>query len=354
MYHTVILAGGIGKRLYPENRSANPKQFLVFENDRTLLENSVERTLPLVPLERTWILAEQKMTERIRSLLPQLPEQQILAEPVRRNTAPAIGLAAAKILETAPDAVLFVLPSDHIIKPVEVFRQTLLDAAALVEQKPEMLVTLGVKPAFPATAYGYIHKGDAIQSATAEAYIAKRFCEKPPLEKAVEYIQSGQYFWNAGIFIFKAQTIWNLLHRYEPELGIHLDRIRASFGTENEHTVTSECFTAMKNISIDYAVMERADTIGVVPATFDWCDIGTWSALDNLYANQRDAAGNICMNAQVAAVQSSNCTVRSSDSKRLFALVGITDTVIVHTDDTTLIMKKNHDELLRELDDNHS
>lgn len=299
--------------------------------------------LPLVPPERTWIITAKAMKERVRLLLPDAAEEQILAEPAGRNTAPAIGWAAAKILETDPDAVMFVLPSDHVIKPENVFRQTLQEAAALVQSMPEMLLTLGIKPVFPATSYGYIQKGAEIKDGV---FYARKFCEKPPLPQAEEYFQSGQYFWNAGIFIWKARMIWDLLHRYEPEIGQRLDEMRDSFGSNDEAAVTEECFAAMKSISIDYAVMERAETVGVLATSFDWNDVGTWRALDRLYAHERDADGNIAVNVKTAAVNSSNCTVRGNEANRLVVLVGIHDTVVVQTDDTVLIMKKDQEELL--------
>jgi mannose-1-phosphate guanylyltransferase len=342
MYHAVILAGGAGKRLWPESTEDNPKPFLTFGSNQTLLENAVQRVQPLVPLENIWIVTAKSMKERVRQLLPNVAVKQILAEPVQRSTAAAIGWAAAKISAADPDAVMFVLPSDHIIKPEDEFRKTLQQAAELIQAKPELLLTLGIKPTFPATSYGYIKKGAAVSLPHRQSgfYYADRFCEKPPLEQAEEYVRSGQYFWNAGIFIWKAETLWQEIHRCEAALGRQLDTIRDSLGSTNEEAVSEQCFAAMPNVSIDYAVMERAAAVAVVPVAFDWNDAGTWIAVDRIYADQRDADGNIAVNTKLTAVDSSNCTVRSSGTDRLVSLVGIQDTIVVQTADAVLIMKK--------------
>ncbi|GHT42844.1 mannose-1-phosphate guanylyltransferase [Planctomycetales bacterium] len=348
MNHAVILAGGFGTRLFPESRKERPKQFLSFEGDRTLLEGTLERLQTLVPPERIWILTAKPLATRIETLLPNVPKSNILAEPVGRNTAPAIGWAALQLSQIDSDATMFVLPSDHIIKPASVFCGTLQTAAETVERSPQKLITFGVKPAFAATTFGYIQKGEPVANT---CYQVKKFHEKPDAETAAAFLESGDYFWNAGIFVWKAKTIIDLISRFEPELGGNLETIRRRLGTADENAVTEKCFAAMKGISIDYAVLERATDILVMESPFEWNDVGTWRALDQLYANLRDENGNIATNVKLVTQNSSNCTVRSFNPKQLIALIGLDDIVVVETPDITLITKKDQEELVREIVD---
>ena len=346
MLHAVILAGGSGTRLWPASRTAKPKHLLPFEPPQTLLQATVQRLTGLVPLDRTWIVTSKSHAEQIADSLPQLDARNILPEHIARNTAASIGWAAVKLRRIDPDAVMIVLPADHIIKPATIFCETLQCAADIVAQSPNTLITLGIKPTFPATTYGYIQRGTAWETSK-NAYRVLRFCEKPKQEVAETFCHSGDFYWNAGIFVWKAETILELLHRFEPEIGVCLKQIADVLDTPEESFVTDRAFQAMKSISIDYAVMERAEHIAVVEATFDWNDVGTWSALDRLYADQKDAHGNLSVSSNMLAIDSSGCTVRCDDLGHLVAIVGLHDVVVIHTADATLIARKDQEESVR-------
>ena len=345
MLHIIILAGGSGTRLWPASRVAKPKHLLTFEGQQTLLQETLERVAGLAPLRQTWIVTSKSQAGQIAELLPHFDESHILIEPISRNTAASIGFAAVKIRHIDPDAVMVVLPADHIIKPASAFCKTLQTAVNIVEESPQQLVTIGVKPTYPATTYGYIKRGIALDS----AYQVRQFCEKPKQEVAEKFFQSGEYYWNAGTFVWKAKTILELLCQFEPDIGNCLGRIGQSLGTPEENIVTEEAFQQMKSISIDYAVMERAENIVVLEATFGWNDVGTWTALDRLYADQRDEHNNLAIASQVLAIDSTGCTVRCDDPEHLVALVGLDDIVVIKTADATLIARKDQEESVRRI-----
>ena len=349
MLHVIILAGGSGTRLWPASRVANPKHLLVFEEQQTLLQATFERVAGLVPLSQIWIVTSQSQIEQIADSLPHFDTGHIWAEPIARNTAASIGLAAVKLRHIDPNAVMVVLPADQIIKPASTFCETLKSAASIVEESPETLVTIGITPTFPATTYGYIRRGDALATEKCTAYHVRQFCEKPKLEIAESFYQSGEYYWNAGIFVWKAETILDLLCRFEPDIGTCLRQIEQSLGTPEENIVTDEVFQKIKSISIDYAVMERAENTVVLESTFDWNDVGTWTALDRLYAAQRDEHNNLAIDTQVLAIDSTGCTVRCDDPEHLVALVGLQDVVVIKTADATLIARKDQEESVRRI-----
>ena len=321
-----------------------------------MIQSTADRLCPLIPAERTWILTGQSMVVRATKSLPGVPEEQILAEPAARNTAPCIGWAAAKLLHADPEATMVVLPADHVIKPESAFCDTIQFAAELVEEAPERLVTLGIKPTFASTSYGYIQRSDALQSAVAEQwkalttpYDVLRFHEKPAAAKAEDFLRSGGFAWNAGIFVWKAQTVYDLLRRFEPEIGARLEQIAAVIGTEDEQAATDAIFPGMKKISIDYAVMEKAESIVMLEAPFSWDDVGTWCALDRLYSANKDGQGNLAVGVKILAIDSENCIVRGDDPNHLFALLGMKDVIVVQTEDATLLAAKEREEAVRDV-----
>ncbi len=324
-----------------------------------MIQSTVDRLLPLVPSNRTWILTGTSMVNRIRESLPMVPRNHLLAEPAARNTAPCIGWAAVKLLNVDPDATMVVLPADHIIKPESVFCETIHRASELVDEAPERLITLGIKPTFPSTSYGYIQQGVALETTCSERWLPDRwpetapphcvqkFHEKPPGEKAEEFLKRGGFLWNAGIFVWKAKTILELLSRLEPEIGEKLERIAAVIGTPRERAETDTIFPEIKKISIDYAVMERAESIVVLEAGFSWDDVGTWCALDRLYADKKDERGNLAVGTKLLAVDSESCVVRGNDPNHLFALLGVKDLIVVQTENATLLTSKEREESVR-------
>ena len=352
MLHAIILAGGSGTRLWPASRVAKPKHLLAFEPPLTLLQATLERLTGLVPPERTWIVTSRTQAAQVAELLPQFDTEHILLEHVPRNTAASIGYAAVKLRHIDPEAVMIVLPADQMIKPASLFCKTLQQAADIVAQSPNTLVTLGIKPTFPATTYGYIERGanlKASSNAHRGAFHVLRFCEKPKQEVAESFFQSGNFYWNAGIFVWKAETILRLLERFEPDIGVQLHLLAQALGTIEETLATGMAFKRMKSISIDYAVMERAKDIVVVESAFEWNDVGTWSALDRLYADQKDKDGNLSVSADILAIDSTGCTVRCDKPGHLVALVGMHDIVVIQTPDATLVARKDQEESVRRI-----
>ncbi|MDR1289604.1 MAG: NTP transferase domain-containing protein [Planctomycetaceae bacterium] len=354
--HAVILAGGSGTRLWPESRQSRAKQFLEIESGRTMIESTAARLERIVPYERMWILTTESMSGQIETLLPQIPQNRILKEPVPRNTAPCIGLAAARIYKEFPKATMIVLPSDHVIRNENSFCQTLQFAADLVDENPERLITLGIKPTFPSTSYGYIERNDSVVSEATQkwktlttAYNVSRFHEKPSQDNAIKFVETGHFAWNAGIFIWKSGTIINLINKFEPETGEVLTQIADKFGSADEKDFIDNLFPRCKNISIDYAVLERAGSIVMLEAVFDWDDVGTWSAVDRLHANKHDDQNNLALSTKLIAIDSSNCIVRADNPEHLFALLGINDIIIVQSKNATLIAKKEQEESVRKI-----
>lgn len=344
MNHALIMAGGSGTRLWPESTPERPKQFLKLDDGRTLLAATCGRVAGLIPRENIIIATAERMLPLVNSSVPEIPDSQILLEPLPRNTTACIGLAAIKIMQNDPEGSMLVLPSDHLVRNRGAFQGSLRKGLDLLERHPERLFVFGIKPDFPAVSYGYIEKGAEFEKNISSV---KRFREKPERSKAVEFLESGNYYWNAGIFLWKSRTILEQIDRFEPEIGSHLRAIAENPSPEN----IFEHFSAMKSISIDYAVLERAaGSIAMIEAEFDWDDIGTWGALERLHAAEKDVTGNIASGVKLISVDSGGCFVRG-DSERTVALVGVRDLIVIQSGNTTLIVPKDREEAVRRLAD---
>lgn len=329
----LIMAGGRGERFWPRSRKSLPKQFLSLTNDgKTMIQLTVERILPLVDMEDIYIATNSAYRDLVSEQLPKLPPQNILCEPVGRNTAPCIGLGAMHIASKYEDALMFVLPSDHLIKNNEIFVETLSNACEIAEQDSN-LVTLGITPNYPETGYGYI-KMDTDRKYMAGCAV-DCFVEKPNLDLAKEYLASGQYLWNSGMFIWKISSILGNIQKFIPAMYDGLETIRAAIGTDSEDAVLKEVFPGLESVSIDYGIMEKASDIYVLPGNFGWDDVGSWLAIERIKG--ADEAQN-CFTGNVLAYGAQNCTVEAGG--KLMALVGMEDTIVVDTDDATLICKK--------------
>lgn len=351
MLHAVIMAGGSGTRFWPESRDALPKQLLRLVGERTMIQSTVERLGALVPPERVLIATNAKLVPAIRQQLPSLPAGAILGEPCKRDTAPCIGLAAMKLIKTDPDAVMAVMPSDHVISPDAVFQQAIGAAARLVERAPGRIATFGIRPSYPAEIFGYIERGDKVDD-VAEAgqpslniYKVRQFREKPKLDVAQEYLATGAFYWNAGIFLWSARTILDALAAYQPEMYAHLQRIADAEGRPNYQQVLENEFAAIRGVSIDYAVMEHARDIVVVEAPFQWDDIGGWQAMARLQGVDPD--GNTILAKHVGL--NTKGTIVRGPTDHVIVTLGLTDTLVVHTPDATLVANKHDEEAIRQL-----
>jgi mannose-1-phosphate guanylyltransferase len=312
---------------------------------RTLIQETAARCGPLVSPERLWVVTGASHAAETARQLPDLPRDQLLIEPAARNTAPCIGLAAICVLASDPDALMLVLPSDHVISPAEVFQDAVRRAAALVSQHPLALVLFGVPPTFPATGFGYIRRGEPLENGQRTAYRVMSFQEKPNLVTATRYVAAGDYYWNCGIFIWRARAILEAIAAHAPDIYEHLEKLQPACGTSDWDRILAAEFPAMPSISIDYAVLERAPEVFVVPAPFQWDDVGSWQALARL--QPPDAEGNL-IEGLYCGVNTSGCIVRSDD-EHLVTAIGVRDLIIVHTPTATLVADKRDENSIREL-----
>jgi mannose-1-phosphate guanylyltransferase len=350
MLHAVIMAGGSGTRFWPESRGPLPKQLLKLVGERTMIQSTVDRIESLVPAERVLIVTNAQLLPEIRRQLPQLPERALLGEPCRRDTAPCIGLAALEIVHHDPDGIMAVMPSDHVISPDDKFCAAIELAQRLVEESPERIVTFGIRPTYPAESFGYIERGEALGASTDAltdngVFRVRQFREKPKADVARQYLDAGTFYWNSGIFVWKAATILAALEACQPQMMQHLKTIAAAIGTPNYQEVLEREFTAIKGISIDYAVMEHATDVVVIEAPFGWDDVGSWQAISRLQGT--DDAGNTVA-AKHLGLHTTGTIVRGPDG-HLIVTLGVEDLIVVHTPEATLVANKHDEEAIREL-----
>jgi len=327
-----ILAGGSGERFWPLSRKDKPKQLLQLFSNQTLLGDTLKRVQNLAPTEQTFILTNQAQKELTKNLLPTMAESQILAEPAKRDTAPAAALATAIAYARDPEAVVVLLPSDQLIKNEKAFQQNLLDAIHLAAQSSSIM-TLAIPPTYAATGFGYMELGEEfITGETTKFQHVKRFVEKPDLVRAQDYKEAGNYFWNAGIFIWKASTFLKEAQRLCPELAEFVE----NFPTHSSEAYIEKKFPLLPKISIDYALMEKASSVIAARATFDWDDVGSWSSLaDHL---PKDSEMNV-QQGTTTLLDSKNNTIYSPHKH--VSLCGVSDLVIVETEDALLICHKD-------------
>jgi len=330
----LIMAGGRGERFWPRSRANMPKQFLSLTGDgKTMIQLTVERILPLVDIQDVFVATNRNYKALVREQLPALPEENILCEPIGRNTAPCIGLGAVHIAKKYEDAVMFVLPSDHLITHPQIFRRTLTDATEVAEAG-ENLVTIGITPVYPETGYGYIKFYP--EETLGRAFAVERFVEKPDMETARKYVSTQQYLWNSGMFIWKVSTILKNLKEFMPGTFAGLERIGAAIGTEEQESVLEKEFQGFKSESIDYGIMEKAKNIYILVGSFGWDDVGSWLAIERF--REQNEFKNV-LDGNVVTVDTKNTIIQGG--KRLIAAVGLEDLVIIDTDDVLLVCDKN-------------
>ena len=332
----VIMAGGRGERFWPKSRNDFPKQFLSLTSDgKTMIQKTVQRILPLVSYDDIFIVTNQKYVGLVKEQLPQIPDENILAEPMAKNTAPCIGLACAVIRKKYQDAMMLVLPSDHLIRYEPMYIDTLKQAISVAEQD-NTLVTIGITPTYAETGYGYINFSRDTQENRMCVYKVNRFVEKPDIDTAKKYLASGDYLWNSGMFVWKVSSIMNDFARFLPETYEGLERIEESVGQDNFEQVLRTEFEKFKSESIDFGIMEKSDSIYVVSGSFGWDDVGSWLALERI--NTTNEYGSY-VKGDVITINTKRSIV--SGGKRLTAMVGVEDMIVVDTDDTILICAKD-------------
>ena len=328
------MAGGRGERFWPKSRKNLPKQFLSLTNDgKTMIQLTVERILPLVDISDIYISTNEQYRHLVQEQLPNIPNENILCEPVGRNTAPCIGLGAVHIAHKYDDAMMIVLPSDHLIKYSSMFVSTIRDACKVAEENSN-LVTLGITPDYPETGYGYVKFNP--DNCVGHAFSVDKFVEKPSYEIAKQYLDSEEYLWNSGMFIWKTSSILEKFKQYTPEIFDGLMKIKASIGTEQGESVLLDEFSKFPSISIDYGIMEKSSNIYIIPGTFGWDDVGSWVAVERIQG--KNEQGNV-VDGNVITIDSKNCIIQGN--KKLIATVGIKDLVIVDTEDAMLICEKD-------------
>ena len=329
--HVVIMAGGIGSRFWPMSTPDLPKQFVdIMGVGKTLIQMTVERFSTLCPIENFWVVTGERYVDLVKEQLPELPVDNILAEPAARNTAPCIAYACWKIRKHHPDANVVVTPSDALVINVDEFRRVI--AAALdFTGNEKRIVTIGIKPSRPETGYGYIEEGELAEG---EVYKVDSFREKPCLEVAERYLADGGYLWNAGIFVWNIDTIMSSLRTYVPGLAALMDEMAESFYTDDEVETVGRLFPACEKISIDYAVMEKADFIYTIPADFGWSDLGTWGSLRTLM--DRNEEGNAVVGKDVRLYDCHNCIVHVPDLKRV-VIQGLEGCIVAQHGDRLIV-----------------
>jgi len=345
--HALIMAGGTGTRFWPASRRERPKQLLPIApgSKESLLESTIRRILPMCAEERILVVTGQRLLDATRASLSAFPKVTVVAEPLARNTAPCIGWGTALIARRDPRAIVMALPSDHHVKDEAAFRAAVERAAGSAEAGP--VTTLGIQPNRPETGFGHIEASDEVSPGVRRAV---RFVEKPTRERAEEYMQSGRYFWNSGMFFYRASVMLEAIAVHLPELAKGIARIEtaAQRGPDAEDAETRAVFPTLPNISIDYGVMEKLELIHVVPAEFGWSDVGSWQAAWEL--GSPDAAGNVA-DAGAVLVDASGNLVRdlSSRKRRAIALVGVRDLCIIETDDALLVVPRERAQEVRKV-----
>jgi len=336
----VIMAGGVGSRFWPKSRAKKPKQFLNILSSKSLIEQTIERVNHLIPEENIFIVSNKNQTAELVQVLPKFPIKNIILEPLSKNTAPCIGLASLFIRREQPDAVMVVLPSDHLITDQEKFLNT-LEIGIETAYKTGGLITIGIQPTYPSTGYGYIQfiEDEESEISGKGVYKVKTFAEKPDFERAKKFLESGDFLWNSGMFIWRVDVILDEIKIHLPDIYDELMKIDEAIGNDDFKTVLDQAYGRMRAISIDYGVMEKTNRAYVIKANFGWSDVGSWEEVYNLAP--KDENGNyIASNKEkVVLIDVKNCLIEGN--KALIAMIGVEDLIVVSTEDAILICKRD-------------
>jgi len=344
--YAVVMAGGVGSRLWPRSRGAAPKQFLGLLGPRTMLQETVTRITPLIPLERALVVVTSEHVDTVRAQLPELPPENIVSEPEPRGTAPCIGLAATVLRRADEAAIMAVFPADHRIADAVGFRQAIASAGQVANGG--YLVTLGITPTHPHTGYGYIQRGELLERVEGiDVFHVQRFAEKPNEASARRFVESGEYYWNGGIFIWRAATILSEIAEHLPGLHAELEAVAAGWDSPQQQERLAAAWRRVPRTMIDYGIMEKAARVAVVPVDIGWDDVGNWATLSALLPG--DEAGNVVRGTGLSLLLDSVDSYIYSSPGRLVAAVGLEGFVVVDTPDALLICPKNRAQMVRDL-----
>ncbi|HPG41963.1 MAG TPA: mannose-1-phosphate guanylyltransferase [bacterium] len=332
----LIMAGGGGTRFWPKSRQNFPKQFLSLFGKDTMLQMTANRLLKLIPTEKLYIVTTLEQKRLITRQLPWMPPGNIITEPAARNTAPCIGLSAIHIRHRNPDAIMVVCPSDHLILNSERFTEIIQSGVRLVRENPHILVTIGIEPTYSSTGYGYIQKGKTITNETTKAYHVRTFAEKPDVDTAKKFFESKEFFWNSGIFIWHVETILNYFQELLPDIYSSLLLVYDALDTKKLNQVTDTAYEQIYNQSIDYGILEKCSQVVVMDGDFGWSDLGSW---DEIYKiSSKDEQGNVIIGAPLVK-DVRNSYIETSD--RTVGIIGVSDLIVVDTNDSLLICKRD-------------
>ncbi len=348
MFHAMIMAGGGGTRFWPRSRKHRPKQFLTLTGNRSLLQQAYDRLEAAIPPHHSWVITSDAHRAEAERQLPALPGGHVVGEPCGRDTAAAIGLGAALIAREDPDAVMIVTPSDHVIEPVQEFRRAAQVAEQMALEHPNALITFGIQPTYPAVGYGYIHRGaEVARRQGVPVYRVQAFKEKPDQETAENFLASGEYFWNSGIFVWRVATILSALRERQPKLFAAVQQIAENWGAADGPRVLAREYEALPKISIDFAVMEHAPEVLVVQAPYRWDDVGSWLALERMHP--QDAEHNTVL-ATHCGIETNHCVI-VGDPGKLITTIGVSNLLIIQDGDALLVADRREEATVKALVD---
>jgi mannose-1-phosphate guanylyltransferase len=349
MEYAVVLAGGAGKRLWPLSRQSRPKQMLKLLDGETLLHRCFDRLATIFDHRNIIILTSAGYSDMVRENVPDLPNDNVIAEPVVRDTAGAIGLAASVLSKYDPDATMAVVTADQLIRPTKVFQQAMIDGLQFVNQNPESMITFGIEPTYPSTQLGYLKLGAAAKCQDCENQVHKveAFKEKPNEPTARQYIETGQYCWNSGMFVWKAKTLLANLFKFAPEVQEPLKRIQASWDGPDQEDTLETYFPKLPKISIDYAVMEKAANVYAIRLNCKWLDMGSFAALADVISS--DENNNIVVAGKSELIDCKNSIIVTEDKDHLITCIGLKNMVVAHSADATLVCPIDDTDKLKDL-----
>jgi mannose-1-phosphate guanylyltransferase len=345
MLHAVIMAGGSGTRFWPASRKLVPKQLLALSGKRTMLQSTVDRLGDLISPDRQLIVTNKILADAVRAQLPDIPADNVVGEPCKRDTAPCIGLAAAMVHRVDPEGTMVVMPSDHVIASPAKFQAAISAGQKLVDEDPTRIVTFGIPPTYPAESFGYVQRAASIDADGVSAYRVEKFREKPSRATAKDYVAAGTFYWNSGIFLWRASTILDALENNAPELRAHIAAIADSMGSDSFERTLEQEFTAIEGISIDYAVMESYENVVMIEAPFPWDDVGSWQSLARLH--EPDANGNTVVGSHIGI--DTKGSIIHAQSGHTIVTIDVDDLIVVQTKDATLVAPKHAEERVREV-----